>query len=487
MMKINKLFQWLGFVLIPISLIILTKNVAFAQIVTNYQDLKYPPLPELQLPQYDRYQLPNGMVVYLMEDHKLPLVSGNAIIRTGARFEPKNQVGLAEITGNLIRTGGTEKHTEDEIDYILEQKAAAIETGIDNTSGSAGFNCLTSDLPEIFNLFAEIIQTPIFAENQLELQKTSLAGEIARRNDNPSNIANREFGKLIYGTNSPYARIVEHETLANISRKDVINYYRQYVRPEHIILGIVGDFNPTVMKAMIETNFGAWQVNTPTPEMTLTSPQQKFTDGIHLVNQPQLTQSNILLGHLGGKFKDPNYPTLSVINGLLNGFGGRLFQNIRSRQGLAYSVYGFWSASYDYPGVFLAGGQTKSETTAQFIQSIYNEIERLRTQPISEDELEYAKNSILNSFVFKFQTPAQTLSRLMTYEYYGYPEDFIFTYQKAVKNTTIQDVLKVAQEYLQPDQIVTLVVGNEAVFKQDLATLNQNIISVDITIPQPAS
>lgn len=481
-MKISKLLQWISFSLITITLTIFTKNDVFAQVANNYQNIKYPPLPEIQLPNYDRYQLNNGMVIYLVEDHKLPLINGSAIIRTGSRFEPENQVGLAEITGNLIRTGGTEKHSQDELDYLLEQKAAAIETEIGTSRGNATFNCLSDDLEEVFALFAEIVRYPIFAEDQLEFEKSNLVGEIARRNDSPGDIASREFSKLIYGANSPYARTVEYQTLANISRDDVINFYRQYVQPQNIILGIVGDFNPIEMKAKIASNFGDWKINTPTPQMQIPEAQQKFTEGIYLVDQPQLTQSNIFLGHLGGRLDDPNYPTLSVINGLLNGFGGRLFQNIRTSQGLAYSVYGLWQGGYDYSGYFRAGGQTKTETTAQFIQSMYDEIERLRTDPITQKELDYAKDSILNSFVFQFQNPAQTLSRLMTYEYYGYPDDFIFKYQTGVKNTTIEDVLKVAQEYLQPDKIVTLVVGNQAIIEPNLKSLKQKIITIDALV-----
>jgi zinc protease len=486
-MKMNKFWRWLGFSLITISLVFFSKNEVFAQVARNYQEIKYPPLAEIQLPNYDRYQLDNGMVIYLVEDHQLPLIKGNAIIRTGAKFEPANQVGLAEITGKLIRTGGTTKHSEDELDYLLEQKAAAVETEIEQNNGSASFDCLSDDLDEVFALFAEVLRYPVFTEEQLELEKTNLQGEIARRNDNPSQIASREFSKLIYGNNSPYARTTEYQTLANISRQDVKEFYQQYVRPENIILGIVGDFQAEEMKAKINSAFADWKVNTPAPNLQLATPQQKLTEGIYLVDQPQLSQSNILLGHIGGRLDDPNYPALSIINGVLNGFGGRLFQDIRSRQGLAYSVYGFWNATYDYPGIFVAGGQTKSETTTQFIQSIYNEIERLRTQPISQEELDYAKDSILNSFVFKFQTPAQTLSRLMIYEYYDYPQDFIFKYQTAVKNTTVDDVLRVAQQYLQPEQIVTLVVGNQAMVKSDLTNLKQKVSSIDITIPQPAS
>lgn len=186
------------------------------------------------------------------------------------------------------------------------------------------------------------------------------------------------------------------------------------------------------------------------------------------------------MGHIGGTLKDDNYSTLSVINGVLNGFGGRLYNDIRSRQGLAYSVYGFWSPAFDYPGMFVAGGQTKSETTAEFIQSTLSEIEKLQTEYITEAELDYAKDSILNSFVFKFQTPAQTLSRLMTYEYYDYPQDFIFDYQKQVKDTTIEDILRVAQSDLKPEDIVTLVVGNQEVVEPNLKSLNKPVKQLTI-------
>ena len=206
-----------------------------------------------------------------------------------------------------------------------------------------------------------------------------------------------------------------------------------------------------------------------------------------LIDRPQLTQSNVFLGHLGGTFNSPDYPALSLLNGVLNSFGGRLFNEVRSRQGLAYSVYGYWSPNYDFDGTFTAGGQTQSENTVPFIQAIMSEIEQLRTTPVTESELANAKESILNSFVFNFQNPNQTLSRLMQYEYFGYPEDFIFQYQEAVKNTTAEDLLEAAQTHLKPEKIVTLVVGNAEAITPPLSSLKQKITTVDISIPQPAT
>lgn len=187
-----------------------------------------------------------------------------------------------------------------------------------------------------------------------------------------------------------------------------------------------------------------------------------------MVDQPQLNQSNVQMGHLGGLADNPDYPALSVMNDVMNGFGGRLGNEVRSRRGLAYSVYGYWSPNFDYPGTFFAGAQTRTEATVPLVKVLREQFEALRSRDITPEELRDAKESALNSFVFNFQDPRQTLSRMMRYEYYGYPMDFIFTYQKGVAATTVADVRRVAQQYLQPDQLVTLVVGNAAAFAQEL-------------------
>ena len=484
--KPRKILSWLGLGLIAVLLLFAIRFPATAQTPLHYTELEFPSLPEIELPEYKRYQLDNGMVVYLMEDRDLPLIGGTALIRTGSRFEPANKVGLASLTGKLIRSGGTQNHSTEELNLILEQKAANVETNIGLTSGRATFGTLTEDLDTVFELFTEVIRQPAFAPEKFALIKNQQKGAIARRNDDPKGIAQREFDKVIYGETSPYARVVEYETLDNISRQDVINFYQQYVRPDNIILGIVGDFDSEEMKDRIENAFADWQADQSLPPLDIPPATQKYSSGVFAIDRPQLTQSNIFLGHLGGRFDSPDYPTLSVLNEVLNGFGGRLFNEVRSRQGLAYTVYGFWSPSYDFEGTFVAGGQTQSESTIPFIKSIFAEIEKLRTTPITETELANAKESILNSFVFKFQSPSQTLSRLMRYEYFDYPEDFIFQYQEGVKDTTIEDIQEVAQEYLQPEKMVTLVVGNTAAMNPPLSSLEQKVTTVDISIPQPA-
>ncbi|MEB3228874.1 MAG: pitrilysin family protein [Synechocystis sp.] len=451
----------------------------------NYDQLTFPPLPELKIPAYDRYTLPNGLVVYLMEDRKLPLVSGTAILRAGERWEPADKVGLADLTGLTMRLGGTQQHPPSDLNQLLEQRAAAIETSINLSSGSASFSALSKDLETVFSLFAEVVQTPAFDPAQVDLAKNQLRGAIARRNDDPGDIASREFKKLLYGADSPYARTMEYETLAAIQRQDLIDFHQRYIRPEQMILGIVGDFDSETIKPLIAEQFGQWQGNGTAPSLKPPGAEQATKTGIFVADLPHLTQSNVLLGQLGGEVNDPDYPALSVMNGVLGGLSGRLFNNIRSKQGLAYSVSGRWQAAYDYPGYFIAGGPTRTETTVPFVQSLFAEFERLRQEPITPAELAYAKDSILNSFVFNFEQPGQTLSRLMTYEYYGYPADFIFTFQRQVVATTIEDVQRVAKTHLHPDRLFTVVVGHGDRLEAELSALNQPVETLDVTIPDP--
>ncbi len=433
-----------------------------------YEELVFPPLGEIQIPDYERYELDNGLVVYLMEDHDLPLVSGSATFRTGSYLVSPEQTGLAEITGEAMRLGGTLNHPPDELNQLLEQRAASVETSIDDTSGSAGFSALAEDLEDVFELYAEVIMQPAFDETQVALIEGRTAGGISRRNDDPGDIAAREFRKLIYGEESPYARTVEYASLENISQDNVVDFYNRTILPKNTILGIVGDFDPAQMKALIDRTLGNWYDGN---DGAIASPPagEQQTAGLFFINQPQLTQSTIHIGHIGGELRSPYHASMAVLNEVLNGFGGRLFNEIRSRQGLAYSVYAFWSPRFDYNGIFIGGGSTRSEATVPFVQSMYQELEKIREQPITETELAFAKDSVLNSFVFNFQTPSQTLSRLIRYEYYGYPDDFVFQFRDGVEQATTASVLEAAQVNLDPEKLITIVVGNAAEIEPDLS------------------
>jgi len=485
-------FRWMYLLLGVISLTAvlalgLPSAPAAAVTARDYTELEFPPLSDIQIPDYERYELPNGLVVYLMEDHELPLVSGSATFRTGERLVPSGQAGLGELMGDAMRLGGTETYPADMLNLELEQRAASVETSVNVDSGAATFNTLAEDLPDVFAIFADVVQRPAFAPDRIEFFKNQYRGSIQRRNDNPDEIASREFSKLVYGEDSPYARTYEYRTLDNISRDDILAFYQASVKPEQTILAIAGDFDSEQMKVLIAEQFGDWQAapNAPTLPPAPTADQAKA--GVFLVDQPQLTQSYVQIGHIGGQRNAPDYAEMAVLNEVLNGFGGRLFNEVRSRQGLAYVVYAFWSARYDYDGIFIGGGQTRSNATVPFVESVQQEIVEIRQTPVSAEELARAQDSVLNSFVFNFQSPEQTLSRLVRYEYYDYPQDFVFQFREDVANTTIEALQAAAQQHLKPEDLVILVVGNAADIEPPLATLtpDQTVTQVDITIPTP--
>ncbi len=485
-------WRWLQFIILTLlacGFLIagIDRKPALAQDALHYTELEFPPLPELTIPDYERFQLENGLTVYLMEDHELPLVGGSVLVHTGDRLEPGDKAGLATLVGEGMRAGGSDRYPADDLNAFLEQRAASIETGITMTSGSASFSSLTNDLPAVFERFVDVVQHPGFPIDKLALLKGQLEGSIARRNDDPDGIARREFNKLIYGKDSPYARTVEYRTLANIAREDVIAFHQRYFVPSNMLLGVYGDFDPEDMRSLIEQTFGAWSVDAPAPAPNVPAVTQQEDGGVFLVDQPQLTQSSVLMGHVGGTLDSPDYAALSVMNQVLNGLGGRLLNEVRSRQGLAYNVYAVWSANYDYPGVFIAGGQTRSEATVPFVNATLAELEKMRQQPITDAELAQAKDSVVNSFVFNFQSPSQTLSRVVNYEFFDYPEDFIFQYRQAIESLTAAEVQRAALEHLAPDQMVTLVVGNASAIAPPLSLLadEEPVTPLDITIPEP--
>lgn len=450
----------------------------------SYKSLKFGTPPPLKIPEVPVFTLPNGMKVYLLENHELPLVSGFALVRTGNLFDPKDKIGLADLTGTVMRSGGTKAKTGEQLDEQLENVAASVETGIGESSGRVGFNALKENLDEVLAVFRDVLTNPEFRQDKLDLAKTQVKSSISRRNDEASDIMNRTFAEIVYGRDNPYGWRMEYQHIDNIQRKDLQAFYGRYFFPANILLAVQGDFSSAEMRGKLEKLFGGWNVKQqPVPPFPPVS--AKPAPGVFLAAKQDVTQTNFSLGHLGGELRDPNYPALSVMSDILGGgFSGRLFKNVRTKLGLAYSVGGGWGATYDHPGLFTVSGSTKSPSTLETIQASLAEINKIRTSEVTDQELDTAKQSVLNSFVFFFDSPSKTLSRVITYEYYGYPKDFIFQYQKGVEAVTKADVLRVAKQYLKPEAISIVAVGKPSDFGKALTALGP-VKEIDLSIPEP--
>lgn len=462
-------------------------SAAAASAAPSYRDLKYPPLRQVEIPNVATFTLSNGLRLYLLENHELPTVNGFALVRTGNLFDPPDKVGLAGITGTVMRSGGTAKASGDELDVTLENVAASVESSIGETSGRVSFGALKENTDEVLAVFHDVLTAPEFRPDKIDLAKTQTRGQISRRNDNAHGIASREFSDILYGRDNPYGWRIEYEHLDRIQRPDLVAFYRRYFFPANVMLAVYGDFNTDEMKAKLEKLFADWTAQQsavpPFPKVSA-----KPAPGIYLAKKEDVNQTFFEIGHMGGMLNDQDYPALEVMADILGGgFKSRLFNRVRTRLGYAYSIGADWGANYGHPGLFAVQGSTKSASTAETLQVIEEEIGRLRDSEVTDEELRTSKESVVNSFVFNFDTRTKTLSRMMNYEYYGYPKDFLFQYQKGIEKVTKADVLRVAREHLRPRDMTIVAVGNPKDFGKPLTDLSRPINEIDLKIPEPKS
>jgi zinc protease len=453
------------------------------QAAPSWKQVPIPPLPAFHPPQPRRIELANGLVIFLQEDHELPLIDGFARIRGGSVNEPAAKRGLVDIYGEVWRTGGTKSQTGDQLDDFLEIRAAKVETGPGVDSTSISFSCLKSDLDDVFKVFADLLRNPEFRADKIDIAQKGEYDGISRRNDEPSEIAYRESVKLAYGADNPYARIPEYATVAAVTRQDLLDWHAKYVQPNNIILGISGDFDSAAMEARLRAAFDAWPKGPAAPKNEIQYSPAK--PGYYLIPKEDVNQSNINMVALGITRDNPDYYAVSVFNQVFGGgFSSRLFNDIRTKRGLAYGVGGGIGASFGHPGILQIEMGTKSQSTIEAIQAVREDIDNLARQPITEEEVERAKDAILNAFVFRLDSPDKILGERMTYEYYGYPPDWLDRYQAEIKKVTAGDVNRVAAKYLHKDQLAVLVVGNTKDFDKPLSSLGA-VKEIDITIPPP--
>jgi len=441
----------------------------------------YPPLHKIEMPPVQQAALKNGMKLFLVEDHQYPTIDLRAMVGVGSIYEPADKVGLASITGTVLRTGGTEKMTGDEIDELLESLGASVETGIGQGSGYVSVSVLKEDIDKGLDILADILMHPAFRQEKIDLAKIQARSMISRRNDDIMAITNREFSSLIYGKTHPYARYPEYATIDAITREDIVGFYKKYFHPNNVIFAAWGDFQAKDLQKKLEAAFAPW------PAAKIDFPPKPKVDyhyqyTLNFVQKSDVNQTHIQMGHLGGLLNDPDYPALTIMNQILS--YDRMFKVIRTQEGLTYAPWGYFGADYDHPGIFNCGTQTKSQTTVYAIRLMLKEVQRMTEEEVTDEELARAKDSYLNGFVFNFDSKAKIVNRMMTYAYYNYPLDFIDRIKQGVEKVTKADVLRVAKKHLHPEALQILVVGKKEDFDEPLSVLGQ-VNEIDITIPTP--
>ena len=453
-----------------------------------HEELTFEPI-EFKPPVPQKRMLSNGMVLYLLKDHELPLFNISGLIKTGDIYDPADKVGLSSIFASVMRTGGTVSREPDALNEELESMAASVEVGMSREYGTISLSTLAEDIEKGLEIFADVLRNPAFREDKLELRKQQSIERIRRRNDDPIRLAWRNFSALLYGTDHPFGWYTEMEGIESIVVDDLKAFHAKYYHPDNVMLAITGDFETETLIAQLEKVFMGWEpAAIAFPDVPTVDPTPKPSVNYIFKDLPQ---SVMLIGHFGIK-RTPDFPdffALRVMNDILGegGFTSRLMREVREKHGLAYMVGSIMQTSYyTNPGEWFAYSQTRTEKTAEAISLIVDVVKGLRDTPVPEAELQRTKDSLINSFVFGFESSAQIAFQQMMLDYRGYAPGFLETYTDNIAKVTADDVQAVAQKYLHPDALTIVTVGNKANFDRPLDEFGDvNVIEIEQPAPPP--
>ncbi len=429
------------------------------------EDFRYEPLV-FAIPQADDYrtELSNGLVVYIAEDHEIPWFNASLMIRTGPFLEPGNKIGVASLTSRIMRQGGTTSMTGEQINDRMDFLAGSVS--------ATSLSIHMRHLDEGMQIWMDILQNPAFPADKLRRQKESALVSIQNRNKNVSSVGSRAFSDLVYGEDSPINARQTEAIVNGFVRRDLISWHRRYWGANNAILVVAGDFNKAEMMEMLEATLGRWsdaeEAVPAIPEVA-----QEAEAGVYMIEPEVIPNQGIIrIGHLGLMQDDPDYAAVDLMNYILGGgsFSSRITKIVRSDNGLAYSTGSRFSGGTLYPGTFTASCQTKNSTVVFAAQLMLNEIERIRNEPVPAEDLEFARTARVNAFPASFAggggrggggaSISRTLSNFASLEFNGRPMDYYDNYVARYEAVTVEDITRVAQKYLRPENLIIMIAGN---------------------------
>jgi zinc protease len=458
-----------------------TPSSAGSQLIKQYtkESIKFN-IPKVGV-EVERVELPNGMILYLYEDHRFPVFSLQAVYKCGGIYDPDEKNGLSGLVGTVMRSGGTKTISADSLNNILDYIGGSIDINIGGESGAASLGIMSKDIDLGLKLFADVLRNPAFPQDKLDLAKSEIKNSIKRRNDDLGTVGGRYSRNVIYGSH-PYGRIQEWASIKGITVQDMVDYHQKYFSPNNMILGISGDFKKSELIGKIKQLFGDWQKsNLAIPTAPVVN--NEYKPGVYQVHK-ETNQTNVNICELGVKQDNPDVPAIDVMNFILGGgsFSSRIMSRVRSDEGLSYRTGStFETNSRDY-GMFNAYCQTKTATTYKAVSIILEEIKKMQTNGPTEQEVKEAKESLINRFPFRFDTSGKILRSLVSLEFDGKPADYFQKYIDALGKVTLADVKAAAAKYLKSDQLSIVVVGNPQNFEKPLSEFGK-IIDIELTPP----
>jgi zinc protease len=429
-----------------------------------------PPL-HFAVPQIEHVTLRNGIRVYFKEDHELPLLHLTVMAPGGAIDDPVDKVGLASLLAKSLRTAGAGNRSAAQFDTDLEQLAADLSVSADTYALTLDLSLLATDLAPGLDLLQDVLRAPAFEPERIDLARKQMLETIRRQNDHPQAIASRELLKAIYGDH-PLGRTPTETTVQAIRREDLLAAYHESFSPEKLWIAVSGDFNRAQFLAELEARFAAWPAQKSVPRRL--PPLVAGSTGVVLHGQKDLPQSVVMLGQIGIDKDAPDLHAVRVMNFILGGggFNSRMMKEIREERGLAYSVYSYFQIGRLLPGPFIAQCETKSSTTIEALKLMLAAMETIREQPVRAEELQIAKESMNNSFVFTFNNPHEVVTQAMRLDFFDYPDDYLESYRDKVEALNFADIQQAARDHLQSERMSIVLIGNEQSFEAPLTTLD---------------
>jgi zinc protease len=402
--------------------------------------------------------LQNGLRLIVSEDHSLPFVTFQLIIDGGSRLDPTAKEGLSYITSRGL-LHGTTRHTAQQMGRALDFLGASLSSSSSKDYTSVGLKVLKKDLIQGFNLFMDTVTLPVFPEDEFRREIQRTLGGIKSVEEDPGELSEREFYKALFKA-TPYGHPVvgTEESLARLTRNDLVWFHETYIRPNNAILVIVGDVSLQEIKKGLLGRLETWSGR----DVPRAVHEQTPVAGVKtLTIERAITQANIVLGSLGPKRNNPDFFPMVVMNYILGGggFSSRLFTEIRAKRGFAYSVH----SAFDFKkhaGSFSVSLQTKNDSAREAISVVLGEMKKMQTEPVTDKELEGARKYLTGSFALRLDTQAKLAGFLAQVEFYGLGIDYADKYPSRIRSVTKEDVQRVANQYLNPDNYILSVVGN---------------------------
>ncbi len=441
---------------------------------------KSPPAPEplktLSFPAYSEQKLKSGLEVVVVEHHEQPVAALWLAVRAGSVLDPEGKASLSSYTGSLLNKGTKGKDSKQLAEWI-ESVGGTFSASTNQDGTILTISILSEYLPTAYEYLADVVLNATFPEDELEEERKRAVTGIEFEKSDPDAMAERHFDHVVYG-NHPYAVHPTKETVEAVTRDDIVAFHKKNFVANNALLFVVGDVKAKQVKKDAEKYFGKWQAGTP-DKPTYTGAPARTARNIALYHRPGSVQTNILVGQLGLRPTDPDWPAIQVANRVLGGGStGRLFQSLREKHGWTYGAYSGWSKPVDI-GAFDAQANCRTEVTDSALTEMIAQIDRIVKEPVSENDLSTAKSYIVGNFPTTIETPGQIAAQVGQVKLLGLDKSYLENYRKEVAKVTTADVQRVMKAHLHPDQLAIILVG-DATLIQDTVKPIASVALYDI-------